>query len=98
MKQRIGFIGAGLMGHGAAKHILKAGYPLTVIANRNRVPIDDLVSRGACEAQSNRELAAGSDLVFLCLPNAPTVQDSIYKADGLLADYRRSCGRNPLPA
>ena len=85
MTQRIGFIGAGLMGHGAAKHILKAGYPLTVIANRNRVPIDDLVSRGACEAQSVRELAAGSDIVFLCLPDAPTVQDTIHKADGLLA-------------
>ena len=74
MQQRIGFIGAGLMGHGAASHILKRGYPLTVIANRNRAPIDDLVSRGASEAQSVRELTAESDIVFLCLPDAPTVQ------------------------
>ena len=88
MKQRIGFIGAGLMGHGAAKFILQAGYALTVIANRNRAPIDDLVSRGATEAPSVRELTAASDIVFLCLPDAPTVQDTIHKADGLLAGAR----------
>ena len=88
MKQRIGFIGAGLMGHGAAKFILKEGYPLTVIANRNRVPIDDLVSRGATEAQSVRDLSAASDIVFLCLPDAPTVRETIHKADGLLAGAR----------
>ena len=38
MQQRIGFIGAGLMGHGAAKFILKAGYALTVIANHAARP------------------------------------------------------------
>jgi 3-hydroxyisobutyrate dehydrogenase-like beta-hydroxyacid dehydrogenase len=85
MTQRIGFVGAGLMGHGAAKHILQAGYPVTVIANRNRAPIDDLVARGASEAQSIRELAAASDIVFLCLPDAPTVQNTVRKTDGLLA-------------
>lgn len=85
MTQRIGFIGAGLMGHGAAKHILLAGYPVTVIANRNRAPIDDLVGRGATEVHSISEVAAASDIVFLCLPDAPTVQSTIRKADGLLA-------------
>ena len=30
-KQRIGYIGVGLMGHGAAKNILEHGYPLTVM-------------------------------------------------------------------
>lgn len=85
MKQRIGFIGAGLMGHGAARHILKAGFALTVIANRNRAPIDDLVEQGATEAQSVRELTAASDIVFLCLPDAAIVQDVVHKADGVLA-------------
>ena len=85
MTSRIGFVGAGLMGHGAAKHILQAGYPVTVIANRNRAPIDDLVARGASEAQSICELTAASDIVFLCLPDAPTVQSTVRKAGGLLA-------------
>ena len=43
-KLRVGFIGVGLMGHGAAKNILERGaYPLTIIGNRNREPVDDLV-------------------------------------------------------
>ena len=46
-KERIGFVGAGLMGHGMAKNIMQGGYPVTVIANRNRQPIDDLIGLGA---------------------------------------------------
>ncbi|WP_298382742.1 NAD(P)-binding domain-containing protein, partial [Ruegeria sp.] len=38
-KESIGFIGVGLMGHGMASNILKAGYPLHVIAHRNRTPV-----------------------------------------------------------
>ena len=37
--EKIGFIGVGLMGHGMAKNILRAGYPVTVIAHKNRVPV-----------------------------------------------------------
>jgi 3-hydroxyisobutyrate dehydrogenase-like beta-hydroxyacid dehydrogenase len=43
-KPRVGFIGAGLMGHGVAKNIIeKGGYKLTVLAYRNREPVDDLI-------------------------------------------------------
>ena len=49
-KQRIGFVGVGLMGHGMAKHLLGAGHPLTILGHRNRQPVDDLVGRGAREA------------------------------------------------
>lgn len=34
-KPRIGYIGVGLMGHGAAANILKHGYELIVLGNRN---------------------------------------------------------------
>ena len=49
-KPRIGFIGVGLMGHGMAKNILEAGYPLTIMGHKNRKPLTDLVKRGAKEA------------------------------------------------
>lgn len=40
MKQeRIGFIGLGLMGKEMARHIVRNGYPLTVMAHRNRSPL-----------------------------------------------------------
>jgi hypothetical protein len=44
---RVGFVGVGLMGHGMAKNIVEKGHPLTIMAHRNREPVDDLKSRGA---------------------------------------------------
>ena len=49
--ETIGFIGLGLMGHGMAKNIVEKGYKLTVLGHRNRKPIEDLVGRGAIEAE-----------------------------------------------
>jgi 3-hydroxyisobutyrate dehydrogenase-like beta-hydroxyacid dehydrogenase len=74
MTERIGFVGVGLMGHGMAKNILAGGYPLTVIAHRNRGPVEDLVAQGAGEAGSLAALAASSDIVFLCAPGSPQVE------------------------
>ena len=75
-KQRVGFIGAGLMGHGAAKNILEKGnYPLVTLAHRNRKPIDDLVSLGATEVKTPDQIAAASDVVFLCLPGTEIVRE-----------------------
>jgi 3-hydroxyisobutyrate dehydrogenase-like beta-hydroxyacid dehydrogenase len=71
--EKVGFIGVGLMGHGMAKNIVEKGYPLTVIAHRNRVPVEDLVSRGASEAASLQELAAASTIIFLCLTSSAEV-------------------------
>ncbi len=68
--ERVGFVGPGLMGHGAAKHILLKGYPLTVLGHRNRAPVDDLVSRGAREAKDLSDLAAAGDVIVLFLPGA----------------------------
>jgi len=87
-KARIGFVGAGRMGHGAAKFILKAGYELTVIAHRNREPIDDLVQRGAREAASVRALTEDSEIVFLCLPDAPRVEQVMRGPHGVLTGAR----------
>ncbi|MEM7641257.1 MAG: NAD(P)-dependent oxidoreductase [Pseudomonadota bacterium] len=71
---RIGFVGLGFMGHGMAANLLAAGHPLTVIAHRNRGPVDDLVSRGAAEASSLADLAAASDIVHICAPGSPQVE------------------------
>jgi 3-hydroxyisobutyrate dehydrogenase-like beta-hydroxyacid dehydrogenase len=84
MTKRIGFIGAGLMGHGMAKNIVK-GYPLTVLAHRNRTPIEDLLSRGAREAESAQALARDSDIVILCLPSSAQVEALVHAEDGILA-------------
>lgn len=74
MVERIGFVGVGLMGHGMAANILKGGYPVTVIAHRNRAPVEDLVARGAVEVGSLADLAGASDVVFVCAPGSPQVE------------------------
>ncbi len=76
-KERIGFIGVGMMGHGMAKNITEAGYPMTVIGHRNREPVEDLRQRGAKEAETVGDLAAGSEIVFLCLPGSPQVEAAV---------------------
>ena len=75
--ETIGFVGAGLMGHGMARNIVKKGYYLTVIAHRNRAPIEDLVERGAIEARSMQELAGASSVIFLCLTGSPEVEAAV---------------------
>jgi 3-hydroxyisobutyrate dehydrogenase-like beta-hydroxyacid dehydrogenase len=74
---RVGFIGVGLMGEGMCSCLLKAGYPLTVLAHRSRTRIDKLVAGGAIEAPSAAGLARGSDIIILCVSNARAVEDTI---------------------
>ena len=88
MTDRVGFAGTGLMGRGMAKNILAAGYPLAVVAHRSRAPIDALVRLGATELHSYRNLAAGSDVVLLCVTGTPEVESIVYGRDGLLEGAR----------
>ena len=83
-KQRVGLIGAGLMGHGIGKNILKHGHSLSVLAHRNRQPIDSLVSLGASEVDSAQAVAAASDIVILCVTGSPQVEAVMFGEQGLL--------------
>ena len=85
---RIGYIGVGLMGHGAAKNIVTKGYPLTVFDPYAKDNVRDLVQRGATEAATVIELADKSDVVFLNLPSSQDVEQVVYGADGLMAAIR----------
>lgn len=85
MTMKVGFIGVGLMGHGAAKNILEGGYPLTVMAHRNRAPVDDLIGRGAKEAKTPAELAGGVDLLFTCVSDSDVMKKIVMGEDGVLA-------------
>lgn len=88
-KERVGLIGAGLMGHGMGKNIVTKGFPLTVLAHRNRAPIDDLIAKGAKEAKTAKEIAEQSDIIILCVTGSPQVEDTIHRKDGLLEGLRK---------
>ena len=59
-----------------------------MLAHRNRAPIEDLVKRGANEAKDMAQLAAGADVVILCVTGSPQVEDLIYGKGGILESAR----------
>jgi 3-hydroxyisobutyrate dehydrogenase-like beta-hydroxyacid dehydrogenase len=82
-KLRVGFIGLGYMGHGMAANVLQRGFPLRIMAHRNREPANDLVRRGASEVDTPRTMAAICDVVILCVPGAAEVEDIVSGEHGL---------------
>lgn len=89
MKQRIGFIGVGLMGHGMAKNLVEKGFPLTVLGHKKRAPVEDLKKRGAKETKTVKALVDASDVIILCVTGTPQVEDMIYRTDGIRANARK---------
>lgn len=85
----VGLIGVGLMGHGIGKNILAKGFKLNVLAHKNRVPVESLISKGAVECKSVAEIAASSDMVILVVTGTPQVEAIVLGAGGLLANGRK---------
>ena len=80
---KIGYIGLGLMGKSMARNILKAGFPV-VVHNRSRAAVAELVSEGAIEAFSPKEVANQVDIVFTNLPDSPDVEQVLLGKDGVI--------------
>jgi 3-hydroxyisobutyrate dehydrogenase-like beta-hydroxyacid dehydrogenase len=87
-KERIGFIGIGLMGHGMAKNLIAKGHPLKFKVNRNRDNIADLLAAGATEVKTAADCARDVDVVFICVTGSPQVEAIVYGADGLMQAAR----------
>tara|TARA_B100001093_G_C26736817_1_gene974817 strand:- start:136 stop:990 length:855 start_codon:yes stop_codon:yes gene_type:complete len=81
--KKIGFIGVGYMGYGIAKNILKHDNKLFVVANKNRKPIDKIISEGAEEVESFKEFSNKNlDALFMCVTNTPiakSISDKLSK-------------------
>lgn len=86
--ERIGFIGAGMMGSGIVLNLRKAGYQLLVY-KRKIDTADDITSR-LLEADIQltdklEEVFSFGELLLTCLPDSPTVERIITGKDGLLS-------------
>jgi 2-hydroxy-3-oxopropionate reductase len=79
----IGFIGLGIMGNPMAGHLMTAGYEL-IVHDVNREPIKDLVSKGAREAFSPKEVAAQVKRIITMLPDSPDVAEVALETDGII--------------
>jgi len=88
-KTRVGFIGLGAMGVGMAANVIGGGYPLTVMGNRRREPVERLVGLGATEAKTPAEVAAASDVVVLCLTTSDVVEETVLGDQGLLSGMQQ---------
>src|SRR2546425_12995542 len=86
-KERIGFIGLGIMGKPMARNLLKSGHPL-IVHSRSRAPVDELVGAGAADGKSPRGVAQQSDIVITMLADSPDVQQVVLGRDGVLEGIR----------
>ena len=69
--KKVGFIGAGYMGYGMAKNLIK-DFDVYVIAHKNREPIDKLINAGAKEVYSYKELLnLDLNCLMMCVTNTP---------------------------
>ena len=88
MKQKIGMVGIGLMGHGIARNIAKHGYPLVVLEHAGNQPLDELRAAGATSEASVKALAAQVDVLILCVTGTPQVEAVLLGPGGALESLR----------
>jgi 2-hydroxy-3-oxopropionate reductase len=81
-------VGLGIMGAAMAGNLLEAGHEL-VVHNRTRKKAERLARRGASVADSPREVAKNSDIMFTMLPGPPEVEEVVAGEAGLLEGARR---------
>ncbi len=84
---RVGYVGLGLMGKSIARNIMKAGFP-TVVHNRSRAAVSELVAEGAKAAASPVEVAEQVDVVFTNLPDSPDVEKVVLGEKGIIEAAR----------
>jgi 2-hydroxy-3-oxopropionate reductase len=86
-KDRVGFIGLGVMGKPMARNLIEAGHDL-VLFSRTRASVDEVAGDSATAASSPRDVAERADVVVLMLPDSPQVREVLDGDDGLLAGAR----------
>jgi len=82
-----GFIGLGRMGLPMSRNLLKAGFPLLVY-NRTAAKAESLLALGARVLGSAGEVAAGADVIFVCLDRVETSRD-VFLGPGGVRDRGR---------
>lgn len=87
MKQKIGFIGLGIMGKPMSKNLVKAGHVLTVY-DHHVSNMKELEKLGARAAHSSKEVAERSDLVITMLPDSPEVENAVLGPQGVFEGIR----------
>jgi 2-hydroxy-3-oxopropionate reductase len=84
MKERVGFIGLGLMGKPMAKNLLARGFPL-VVHSRSRGPVDELVAAGADAVDTPADVARRAQCILTMVPDSPDVEAVLEGPNGVFS-------------
>src|SRR4051812_9899818 len=89
-RTNVGLIGVGLMGHGIAKNIARAGYPLSVLEHPGNQPLVGLKAAGVSSTADVLQMAADVDVLILCVTGTPQVESILLGEQGVLRTLRRN--------
>ena len=83
-RERIGFIGTGVMGSSMARNLMRAGYSVSVYT-RTKKKAQALLDAGACWASSPAELSKEADVVISIVGYPKDVEEIYLGAAGVLS-------------
>ena len=81
-REKLGYLGLGMMGFPMTRRLLDAGHDVTVW-NRSPGKAAGLVEAGARLAATPRDAAATAGIIFMCLTDASAVERVVFGPDGL---------------
>ncbi|HZG70130.1 MAG TPA: NAD(P)-dependent oxidoreductase [Chondromyces sp.] len=82
-KEKVGFIGTGVMGKSMAQNLLNAGYPL-IVYNRTKEKAEELINAGAAWAASPSLIAQEADIIITIIGEPVDVEEVYLGNDGLI--------------
>src|ERR671917_1220819 len=81
-RQKLGFIGIGLMGEAMTRNLLDRGYAVTVW-NLEPERLDTVVPHGGRPAASPAAVAEASDVVLMCVLHTAAVESCVFGPHGI---------------
>ncbi|OUN00011.1 MAG: hypothetical protein BAA02_10675 [Paenibacillaceae bacterium ZCTH02-B3] len=88
MKQKIGFIGLGVMGSNMCRRLLQSGRFDLMVYDIDRAKVDELAGLGARPASSLQQLTSENLVIASSLPDPPVVRSVYLGPDGVIHHVR----------
>jgi len=86
-KEKVGFIGLGIMGKSMAGNLIRRGFDI-VVYNRSREPLEALQNLGAKVAASSKEVGELCNIIIVMVFSAEQAEEVILGKEGLLEGVR----------
>jgi 3-hydroxyisobutyrate dehydrogenase/2-hydroxy-3-oxopropionate reductase len=86
---KLGFVGLGIMGHGMASNLLKAGYDVGLCSHTSAKARELAGSAGGRFCATPADAAADAECVFLCVGDNRMSEESILGKDGIASKAKK---------